>query len=102
MCAVLYPCNGHFKPPALPRYSNLEGPFVPSGPFCGRSAIVNPDGSVVARAATLSDGGVGELIVGELELDGAKVDAWLKRNPYLATVKARLSEGFYDQLRVAK
>ena len=90
------------KPPALPRYSNLEGPFVPSGPFCGRSAIVNPDGSVVARAATLSDGGVGELIVGELELDGAKVDAWLKRNPYLATVKARLSEGFYDQLRVAK
>jgi hypothetical protein len=49
----------------------------------------------------MSEGSSGELLVSALELDGAKVDAWLKRNPYLATVRARCAEGVYNQLCVA-
>lgn len=85
-------------------YSNLEGPQnAGSGaPFCGSSAIVGPNGRVLGRAPTQSKSKMGTLLIESIEVGGPEHTTSVARNPYIKEVKARLSDGFYEQYHTAK
>lgn len=79
-------------------YSNLEGAAacgeaqnVPS--FCGRSAVVAPDGEDLARADAFTGG---QLLVSDLSLDGYASS--VARNPYLSDRFRRMQAGHYAPL----
>jgi len=73
-------------------YSNFIGKGIEetsSWVFCGKSAIVAPDGSVLARANGTDE----DLLIRKLDLRA--YEAYEKRNPYLSDVKAKNITGVY-------
>jgi len=61
--------------------------------FCGRSALVAPDGSDLARATPRQGG---QLLIADLPLDGYAAST--ARNPYLSDRTDRLQSGHYVSL----
>jgi len=73
-------------------YSNYIGKGTEetaSWTYCGKSAIVAPDGSVIARANATDE----DLLIRKLDLKA--YEAYEKRNPYLSDVKEKTAAGIY-------